>query len=109
MSQRARLIVKKSDYQGWAAEKPSACMAAHGRASHQAERCGEGAHARAHLQGLRALLDLAAAGTGRSRSGDHRHRVHDDAAAHVLLLELQEELKTRLPAPRHAPRAHMRR
>ena len=74
-------------------------MAAHGRASHQAERCGERAHARAHLQALRTLLGLTAAGACRSRSGDHRHGVHDDAAAHMVLLEQREEVKIRLPAP----------
>ena len=46
----ARLIVKKSDYEGWVAGQSAAGMAAGGRANEQVDRCGQCPHARAHLQ-----------------------------------------------------------
>ena len=64
---------------------------------------------RAHLQAVRALLDLSAAGACRLRTCDRRHGFHHGATAQVLLLEQQVEPKVRLQALRHAARAHMRR
>ena len=50
-------------------------------------------HVRAHLQALRALLVLAAAGPCRARTDDDRHGIHDDAVEVVLLFERPEEHK----------------
>ena len=61
----ARQIGKKNAYQGWIARQHAGCTAARGRAHGQAERCGWDGSARAHLQALRALLVLNAAGACR--------------------------------------------
>ena len=103
----ARLMVKKSDHQGWTARHHAASMAAGERASHRVVHCGQRPHTCAHLQALRALLVLTAACACRLHSTDRRHGVHHDAAEEVVLLERREEQKIRLPALRHAARAHM--
>ena len=104
----ARLIVKKSDYQGWTARQHAASMPAGERALRQVNHCGQRPHARTHLPALRALLVLTAACACRLSSTDRRHGVHHDAAASVLLLERREEQKLHLLALRHAARSDMR-
>ena len=91
------------------AGQPRAATVAGGRAQHQVEPGGRRPHAHAHLQALRALLVLPAAGACRKRSSDRRHSVHHDTAVQVLFLEQHDEPKLRLPAPRRAAHARMRR
>ena len=101
MKERARLIVKKSDYQvGAARQHEDAWWHASEHGMRSSATAEEGSYL-IHLTHVANSFVPAAAGSARSHSSDVRHIVHDDAAVHALLLVQPNVEKWFLAARRH--------